>query len=773
MKPALTSKARTLLSLEGRVANAKIPDFVVASASEFLAAGGLEVEEIIATLGDFPLIVRSSSQDEDTSTASNAGVYLSVQVSDRSELRDAVEEVASSYGRTTLNDEVMIQRFLQNVMLSGVAFTHEVATASPYRTISWSDGSDTSVVTAGRGGSIYHHAAASPYEPPEKLKPIILLIEELEALFPDDPLDIEFAVTDEGQGEVLWLLQVRPLILARPRESVQTQRRRIEDVGTAVSRSIGRHPFLLGDRTVYGVMPDWNPAEIIGLRPRPLALSLYRELITDSIWAYQRNNYGYRNLRSFPLMRHFMGVPYIDVRVSFNSFIPGDLDEELSSRLVDFYLNKLMESPFLHDKVEFEIVLSSFSFDLEQRLDDLHRAGFSKSDTQRLSKSLINLTNRLFDRMSSPINMDIERLERLTKRRATLYQDTGDRIETIYWLLEDCKRYGTLPFAGLARAGFIAVQLLRSLVSVGVLRQEDVDAFMASIRTVSGQIAEDVTSLDRQTFLELYGHLRPGTYDILSDRYDEAPNRYFDWSARRGPERENQPDRFVLDTRKKRAIERHLVAAGISISADELLEFIRTGVVMREKAKFEFSKNLSDALREIAKLGQKLGYSRDDLSYADISAIYDMYISGSRSPNDLEVSITMGRKRYNETSRISLPPLISQESDVWSFAWPETTPNFITQGRVDGRVSTASSSESIDGSIVFIPHADPGYDWIFSHGIVGLVTAWGGANSHMAIRAGEMGIPAVIGIGEQRFTELVRAQWVSVDCANRRISTLS
>ena len=31
-------------------------------------------------------------------------------------------------------------------------------------------------------------------------------------------------------------------------------------------------------------MPDWNPAEIIGIKPKPLALSLYRELITDHIW---------------------------------------------------------------------------------------------------------------------------------------------------------------------------------------------------------------------------------------------------------------------------------------------------------------------------------------------------------------------------------------------------------------------------------------------------------------------------------------------------------
>ena len=97
-----------------------------------------------------------------------------------------------------------------------------------------------------------------------------------------------------------------------------------------------RHPYLLGEKTILGVMPDWNPAEMIGIRPKPLALSLYRELITDSIWAYQRHNYGYRNLRSFPLMLSFFGLPYIDVRLSFNSFIPADLDDTLAEKLVNY-----------------------------------------------------------------------------------------------------------------------------------------------------------------------------------------------------------------------------------------------------------------------------------------------------------------------------------------------------------------------------------------------------------------------------------------------------
>ena len=65
--------------------------------------------------------------------------------------------------------------------------------------------------------------------------------------------------------------------------------------------------------------------------------------------------YGYRNLRSFPLMPHFFGLPYIDVRSSFNSFIPADLDDQLAGRLVDHYIDRLLAEPTLHDKVEFEI----------------------------------------------------------------------------------------------------------------------------------------------------------------------------------------------------------------------------------------------------------------------------------------------------------------------------------------------------------------------------------------------------------------------------------
>jgi hypothetical protein len=51
-------------------------------------------------------------------------------------------------------------------------------------------------------------------------------------------------------------------------------------------------PFVLGNRTLFSVMSDWNPAEIIGTSPNRLALSLYQYIITDDVCARQRAEFG-------------------------------------------------------------------------------------------------------------------------------------------------------------------------------------------------------------------------------------------------------------------------------------------------------------------------------------------------------------------------------------------------------------------------------------------------------------------------------------------------
>ena len=78
----------------------------------------------------------------------------------------------------------------------------------------------------------------------------------------------------------------------------------------------------------------------------------------------------------------------------------------------------------------------------------------------------------------------------------------------------------------------------------------------------------------------------------------------------------------------------------------------------------------------------------------------------------------------------------------------------------------------VDGKIVLIESADPGYDWIFSRPICGLITRYGGANSHMAIRCAEFELPAAIGCGEQIFERARKSLSVELQCAQGVIKFL-
>ncbi len=766
-----STKAGTLVSLQGVLKSARIASLRTFTVANWQADRSVCLSGIAGSLGAGPWIVRSSCGREDGATSSNAGAFLSMPNVDAAGLASAVDQVIAAYSEAHATDEVLIQPMLTQVVRSGVAFSHDPNTCAPYRVVNWLEGDDTTAVTGGMGGRIWQQAAQSSIFPPAELSGVVVLLEELLTLFGGVPVDCEFALTIEGEIEVLWLLQTRPLILCGTPESATVQAARLESIYRKVARGMQLHPFLVGRRTVYGVMPDWNPAEIVGIRPKPLALSLYRELITDAIWAYQRHNYGYRNLRSFPLMPHFFGLPYIDVRLSFNSFIPADLDEGLAGRLVDHYIDRLLAEPTLHDKVEFEIVFSCYTLDLPQRLERLAEAGFSKHERETIAHSLKNLTNRIVHPKEGLWRDDAAKIDTLNLRREELLASSADPLERIYWLLEDAKRYGTLPFAGLARAGFVAVQMLKSLVAVGVFSQSDYDAFIGGVSTVSGQLARDRATLDKATFLARYGHLRPGTYDILSPRYGETPELYFDWNQQPPAPEPVKP--FALTLPQMREIAKLLEVHGLQPDPVGLIDFMQAGIELRELSKFHFTRNLSDALALIIEVGIQYGFSREELAYSDITVFKELHVAATDPRDVLSRTIDQGRARYAETLKISLPPLITRPEDVWAFEWPKTAPNFITQKQVTAPVVGCDARERLVGAIVCIPNADPGFDWLFAYPIAGLITAWGGANSHMAIRAGEIGLPAVIGAGEVLYRRWFAAQRLYLDCAGRRVEMLA
>ena len=769
-KAILSTKAKTLSSLQNILKNAEVLPQFCFSIKDWIKDKKLVIKKINSQLGiNLCKIVRSSITNEDNSIASLAGYYTSeLNVVTNDELTKAINNVIDSYGKDVDNfEEVLVQPMLENSKMSGVAFSHDPSTGSAYKVINYTIGSNTASVTSGASETKTFVYFENKNNTNEYLNRVASLIEELEHFFPR-PLDIEFAFSEKNK---LYLLQVRPLIIKKQLGDKKTHSTLLEDIKHKIFLGQKKHPFLLGKTTLYGVMPDWNPAEMIGIRPRPLALSLYRDLITDSIWAYQRDNYGYMNLRSFPLMVDFGGKPYVDVRISFNSFVPKDIKTDLANRLVDYYLNKLTSLPKLHDKIEYDIVFSCYTFDLKSRLEALKKENFSSDDLVQISNSLKNLTNKIIDTKNGLWKIDQKKLEKLEPRRMMIKSSNLDKPSKIYWLLEDIKRYGTLPFAGLARAGFISVQFLKSLVSIGIFTQYDYDKFMNSLNTVAKKLSHHFNSLSQKEFLLKYGHLRPGTYDILSERYDEAPKKYF---GNLTFNRENNKSSiFKLKDSQKKKIEELLKEHKISANVDSLFEFLKFGIELREHAKFEFSKSLSDAIKIFQEWGEDLGFSKDDLSYANINCIKDIYVCADNSKNTLSHSIAQGKELYEHTKKLWLPSLILKPEDSYSFHLPETEPNFITQNTVSGKVVTIEQKEKLPGNIVFIESSDPGYDWLFTYPIAGLVTAYGGVNSHMAIRASELNLPAVIGAGEELFRTWINMNEIRIDCAAKKIAIIS
>jgi len=771
----ISSKAKTLEELSNIITTAKVLPLYRFNVYKY-KYNCFEILKHIQKLFQSKVIVRSSSINEDNSENSNAGVFSSImdiESGDTDKLQEAIDKVILSYG-DSLNklDEIFIQPMISNVSMSGVIFSCDIDTLSSYYIINYDESGRTDSVTSGTSNELKSFICFKENNHIDniKLKKLIESTKECEGIFENHFLDIEFAFSNNE----LYILQVRAIVQKNKENlsninlssSLSKLYKKIEKLNTS-------HPNLLGNRTIFGVMPDWNPAEIIGIRPKKLAISLYKELITDETWAYQRDNYGYRNLRSHPLLVSFLGVPFIDSRISFNSFIPKNLDEKIATRLVNYYLDKLVKNVKYHDKVEFEIIYSCYYFGIENKLLKLKEFGFKEDDLYNIKDSLLQITNSIIDVKNGLYKKDLNKVTLLKDKFNDITSSKLSIVDKMYWLIKDVRRYGTLPFAGIARAAFIAIQILKSFVDEEIITQSDYDDFLNSLNTVSKQLSIDLNNLSKEDFLDIYGHLRPGTYDILSSRYDESYDIYFSHKHIRNDKKIKQ---FNFSVQQKEKIQKLISQNGLDTTFDNLITFIKESIEGRESAKFIFTKHLSQILKYIEEFGRRFDFTREELAYLDIKSIIDLYATlDHRDVKDiLQFDIDKNKEFYKYTKAVKLPSVIVNQRDIYDFFLEENESNFVTLKKIEANIVVERdiSKNNLENKIICIKSADPGYDYLFSKNIGGLITCYGGANSHMAIRCAEMCIPAVIGCGENSFLKYNSAKKIRIDALNKQVKVI-
>lgn len=787
------TKAETLELL--RYNGFPVPILLYFTISEWRIDPGAIINKIVALplAKDAKLAIRSSAKNEDGTLYSQAGVYesvLNVSIRDHDELEAVIEKMAEQF--TDPGDQIIVQDMVGGATMSGVATTHVLSDGSPYYVINYDDVSGrTDTVTGGHGSVktvyVYRGARKSDFDSP-RLRAVMDLMERLEAFFGEVPLDTEFVV---DENLIVHLLQVRPLCSKRHwrEEHEQAVSSHIPYVALFVDDSMSPRMGLYGRTTIFGVMPDWNPAEMISISPRPLAFSLYREAITRRVWSLARERMGYRKLPPVELMLSLSGRPYIDVRASFNSFLPDALPETMAENLVNAWIERLDTHPNLHDKVEFGIVHTMAEFGVRDSISERYPGLLSAHELDQYVGSLQRLTNTAMKK-DGTLHMAKERIEALrvlqektlhVERKAAIGMTPPDIALRIADAIENCRALGTLPFSIIARHAFIAEALLQSAVRMGVLTQERVAEFKISIQTISGKLAADFHAvvsgaLSHSQFLSEYGHLRPGTYDILSPSYNDRPD-LFDASSKSSLKPQSRQP-FALTHAEVTALNSILRSESFDIDAPRLLEYASKAIAGREYAKFVFTRHISHILELLTVWGAKMSLSRTEVSMLSINEVLETL----HKPYTVETveyftaRIRHSKSEYERGCSFVLPYLIRSERDIYIVPQHRSAPNFITRKQLTAPVcvldNRTAMNEDLHGKIVCIDSADPGYDWIFTRGIAGLITCYGGVNSHMAIRCAEYDLPAAIGCGELIFAKMQKAAACILDCGVKKVTPL-
>ncbi len=774
------TKAETLERLSRLPGEALIPDFVYFTLKRWREERPAVLREIAEKLGD-TLVVRSSAQSEDSAKESNAGAFLSilhVPKNDAEQFADAVEQVAASLPGED-GDQILVQNQVSGITVSGVIFTRCHDDGTPYYILNYDDESGkTDRVTGGIGTSktLYVFRSISEQDfRSDRIRNLIALAKFLERTFRTDAIDLEFGIDKAGQA---FLFQVRPIgdIGRWEKHGGYFIESSLGFIESFFAEQIKPRPGVFGERSVFGIMPDWNPAEMIGIMPRPLAASVYREIITRDVWRLAREKMGYRPLPG-ELMILIANHPYIDVRQSFNSFLPRGLSGGICARAVDAWLSRLREHPELHDKVEFAVAPTCLDFTFRETWEERYSGVLSAGELAELEGSLCRLTRGcLSGGTMAEAEADIQALREWQREeypaiRESCADEPADLIQRLCILTYRVKTSGTLAFAVLARHAFIAESLLRSASARGALAAGRLAALRSSIITISGRMMDDLEEASRsrdgrKIFLREYGHLRPSSYDILSPCYSDRPE-IFDTGVVQ--EKHDRHAVFTLAGDEKKALAALLSEFGLDVVSPEgLIAYAARAIANRENAKFIFTRTLSDMLETIACYGDRLGISRDELSFLDISVFLKQSTVGLLSPirNWLREQIARNRELFESSRALRLPYLVTQPGDVKIIPVHRSAPNFVSSRRVDApvvRVDSASREQNLSGRIVCIENADPGFDWIFTRNIAGLVTKFGGINSHMAVRCAEYSLPAAIGCGERLFEEIAHAGRAELD----------
>lgn len=739
-------KARNLEVLQ-TILEINVPQFVVLYPGMPVAEQAEVIRNFLKNHRGETVAVRSSAAQEDSASASFAGMYttkLRVRSTVRA-IQIAVQEVRSSGTQKKevvshyaehlgleLTDPgilVIVQEMIE-ADTSGVIFSHDLAKPDGYYAVSVSSGVGETIVGGAANGKLIRIARGvkSASIKDVWLRKLIIAMRAIEQRFQSTSLDVEFAF----KHGMLYILQCRPITTTQVviDEAMETQLlKRIKSINALV---VSRF-----DGDVLGDMIDINPVELLGVAPTPLDISIFKYLFADKIVEQVRRDMGYDPL-DIGVLRMVESKPYVSMRAAAFSFRPHGISDEIYERMVRVYRNALVNNPALQSRIEFDV----FAMSCGEKLERVMREAKLDDNEKAIVREAFLHIGEVFSRVSTAQAENLDAFaDNYEQYTAAMSSATlGDILEHV--------ARGTEMFARVARLAFYWKSRFEELHP-----QEDLNVLMGGhIRSVNERLQSDLVAcrngtIAREEVVARYGHLRPGQFSIFGESYADDPNAYLFAQMERAEIAQPQRQTHVFE---------------------DTTEFghVVTFMEARERMKFLFSQSLHlFATRFKHQLAQR-GISECDASQMSWDELWQCLSDST----PVRVSPT------THESPVLLPDvIIPGKTDLRVITFSEAMPSYITNSTVKARVCVLERlgmKADVRGALVLLPNADPGYDFLFHSGAVGIITKVGGPASHMCIRAIELQVPACIGCGESVYQKLAAASSAVLDCGTRQIIVL-
>ena len=704
-----------------------------------------------------PLAVRSSAQDEDTGTASAAGVYQSfLNVTDQAALAAAIVRVFSSYnsqgarayrqsqGLPERGLAVIVQQQVQG-QFSGVAFSRDPITRC-------GDGVVIEALPGGADQVVGGQVTPEQYRvlvQPEDVPPLA------EIAAADWQLSDALTLTVEGQGQTPSRLLQQVAYLARHLES------RFQGVPQDIEWSFdGDTLWLLQSRPITTLQPLWTrkiAAEVIPGTIRPLTWSINRPL-TCGVWGeIFRVVLGDRarglDFEATATLHH--------AHAYFNATLLGDIFRRmgLPAESLEFLTrgakfsrpplgSTLRNVPGLVRLVRRELKLEKQFNQASQAVFDPALAELAAVSRESLSPGeLLNRIDRVLDLLE----------------RVTYYNILGPLSFALRRALLQVPEASLTPGQN---AEIAALEALRAIAQD--IRQLLSAPELASITDASSLMTALAESTDGEPllqeisrFIDEYGYLSPVGTDIAVATWQENP----------GPVRELLAQ-FVRQPPPPKA------AAAPAQGGKTAL--VQRRLDLKGQVNTLYNRLLAElrwSILALATQWQQQGYltARDDIFFLTLEEIRERVLGdGTPAWSGMRGRIGDRKTQYDQDQHLPVVPYLvfgnAPPSREVALAPGATVQQKLTgigasAGVVAGPVLVVTQLETVAATegpfILVVPYTDAGWAPLLARA-QGLIAEVGGRLSHGAIIAREYGIPAVMDVTNAT-QRLHTGQWVRLN----------